>query len=141
MTADDEVIEVYLELRRQGMGEKAAARFLGTTHREIAAYAAANPDFAMALEDALAERLEKVAEAVYRAAQDGDMTAAKQVLESHAPAEWTKPTPEMILKVRRDEPLTLEEVSSLRERLERAARKEALDAVAVEVDGEEVTHA
>ena len=130
---DEAVIALYLEMRRYGVGERAAARYLGTSHREIAAYAEAVPAFKLALEDAIHERLERVAEAVYVAGQQGDMTAARMVLESHAPAEWTKPTPEMLVKVQRDEPLTLDEVSDLKKRLEAAAHKEALDAVAVEV--------
>ncbi len=130
---DAEVIELYLEMRRQGVGERAAARYLGASHREIAAYAEAVPSFKMALEDALAERLEKVEEKIWQAGQEGDMTAATKIVESHAPAEWTKPTPEMLVKIQRDEPLTLDEVSELKKKLEAAAHKEALDAVAIEV--------
>jgi hypothetical protein len=130
---DAEVIELYLEMRRQGVGERSAARYIGASHREIAAYAEAVPEFKAALEDALAERIEKVAEQVYVAGQAGDIAAAKMVLESHSPSEWVKPTPEMLVKVQRDEPLTLDEVAELKKKLEAAAHKEALDAVAIEV--------
>lgn len=135
--SDADVIEIYLEMRRSGMGERAAARVLGTSHREIAAYAEANPTFKLALEDAIAERLERVEAKVWEAGQNGDITAATKVLESHAPAEWTKPTPEMILKVQRDEPLSLEEVKELHKKLEAANHKAALDSSAIEVEGEE----
>jgi hypothetical protein len=131
--SEQQVMALYLDMRRSGVGERAAARYLGTSHREIAAYAEAVPAFKLALEDAIHERLERVAEAVYVAGANGDITAAKLVLESHAPAEWTKPTPEMLVKVQRDEPLTLDEVADLHKRLAAAARKETLDAVAIEV--------
>lgn len=136
MTAatEEDVIELYLEMRRSGVGERAAARVLGTSHREIAAYAEANPAFKLALEDALAERLERVEQKVWEAGQEGDITAAKQVLESHAPAEWTKPTPEMLVKVQTEQPLTLDEVNDLRKKLEAAQHKAALDAKAIEVE-------
>lgn len=135
MTDDEAVIDVYLEMRRAGMGERQAARRLGTTHREIAAYADMNPEFAMRLEDALLERLEAVEHKVWEAGQAGDMTAAKQVLESHAPAEWTKPTPEMILRVQQVDADI--DVGDLKARLEAAQRKIELDRVAIEVDSDE----
>jgi hypothetical protein len=100
---DDRVaIETYLEMRRSGMGERQAARQFGVSHREIQQYADMNPDFAAALEDALLERLERVEAKMWEAAQEGSETAAKTVLESHAPVEWSKPSPEMILKVQRE---------------------------------------
>jgi hypothetical protein len=129
-----DVIEAYLEMRRAGVGERQAARFMGCSHRDIASYADANPDFALRLEDALAERLERVEGAVWQAGQAGDMTAAAKVLDSHAPDQWIKPTPEMILSVRDDRPLTLDEVRDLKTTLEAAKRQKELRESSIEVD-------
>lgn len=135
--SEQDIINFYLDMRREGMGERQAARALGVSHREIMAYAEAVPSFKMALEDALIERIEAVEHKVYEAGQAGDITAAKMVLESHLPAEWTKPTPEMLVKVQRDEPMTLEEVNVLRQKLEAAKHKAELDAGAIEVEASE----
>ena len=124
--------EDYLELRRSGLGERQAARAFGVNHREIAAYAEMNPDFKLALEDALAERLERVESKMWEAAQEGSETAAKTVLESHAPTEWTKPSPEMILKVQQS--VEDVDVPALLQRLEAAKRQQELRAGSIEVE-------
>lgn len=131
----DDNAEAYLEMRRSGMGERTAARAFGVSHREIAEYASMHPEFRLALEDALAERLERVEAKMWLAAQEGSETAAKTVLESHAPTEWTKPTPEMILKVQQS--VESVDVPALYERLEEVKRQKELRAGSIEVEAED----
>lgn len=140
MSPEDEVIEFYLELRRQGMGERQAARVVNSTHRDIQQYADMNPDFAARLEDALLERLERVEAKMWQAAQEGSETAGKLVLESHAPTEWTKPTPDMILRVQQDADTI--DIEALRQRLEAAQhqqelREKSIEAKAIESGDED----
>lgn len=132
---DRDIEEIYLECRRQGMGERQAARFLGTTHREIQQYATMNDDFRLRLEDALAERLEMAEHRAWQAAHDGDPAMLKATLESHNPAEWTKPTPDMILKVQRD--VDEIDVPDLLKRLQAAQRQQELRERSIETTATE----
>ena len=135
MTPDNEVLEMYLEMRRTGVGERSAARRVNADHRELAAWFEMNPAAKARLEDALLERLEMVEQKMWEAGQEGDINAATKVLESHLPAEWTKPTPEMILRVQQVDADV--DVSALRARLEAAQRKIELDRVAIDVEADD----
>lgn len=126
---------MYLEMRRDGVGERSAARQVHADHRELAAWFEMNPDARARLEDALIERIERVEAKMWAAGQEGDINAATKVLESHLPAEWTKPTPEMILRVQQVDADI--DVGDLKARLEAAQRKIELDSVAIEVEADD----
>lgn len=128
---DQERENEYLEMRRNGYGPQVAARLLGTTAREMAGYMALNPAFGDAVAEAIAESLEKIEQKVIETAQDGDMQAARFVLESHKPSEWIKPDREVVVRLGLD-PASFD-LPELTRRLE-LAHANAIDAESEEVD-------
>lgn len=139
----DELLDVamrtYLDARRKGQGPHTAARAVNATAREMERYINLNPAFADAVEDAVAEALELVANGVFAAAQpdaegQSDLTAARMVLESHLPGEWLKPDRDMVLRLGADEALGDEGVKALSDRLAAAeAKAKAIEVTATEV--------
>lgn len=115
--------EFYLELRRKGYGPIVSARTIGSTAREVDEYLRLDRRFADAVDEAIAESMEKVEHAVIESAQDGDLVAARLVLESHKPAEWTKPERDINFNVL---PQGFD-VDDLHRRLGEAARKKAIE--------------
>lgn len=127
--AIDLAMNVYLEARRDGVGEIAAARLVNSSAKEIERFARLNPRFADALEDAIAESLERIEAKVKESAQDGDFQAAKLVLESHLPERWTKPDREMIVRLGQPEEI---DVVALHKRLEAIAASSTETVIDVE---------
>lgn len=131
---DEQLEELYLDARRRGMGPISAARYVGAPYRAMQAYIAANPDFSARVDDAVNESMEKVENKVMEAGQAGDLTAAKMILESHRPQEWTKPDREVMVRLGLDDNLNIDE---LRQRLE-LAHANAIDVESRELEpGEE----
>lgn len=135
--AIDLAMNVYLEARRNGHGEIAAARIVHSSPKEIERFARLNPAFADALEDAVAESLERIEFRMKEAAQDGDFQAGKLVLETHLPTKWVKPERELLIRLGQPEEI---DVGELHKRLAAiAATSEAIDVESEEVpDGETV---
>ena len=128
---EDAAIRVYLEAIRSGYGPIMAARLVNSTAAEIERFARLNEPFAQSVREAVDESLERVESKVKESAQEGDMTAAKLVLESHLPEKWSKPDREML--VRLGAPVEID-VADLHSRLK------ALDAgQTIDTESEEVT--
>lgn len=126
---EEAAIRVYLEARRHGYGPIMAARLVNSTAADIEQFARLNESFANAVREAVDESLERIESRVKGSAQDGDMTAAKLVLESHLPETWTKPDKEMVLRLGEAPEINVPELH---------ARLKALDAGEI-LDVEEVT--
>lgn len=101
----------YLSYRREGVGPNSAAIKVGVRPRAMAAYIEGNLEFAMKVDEALAERIEAVEEQAWAAAtrtttdedgfeiKAGEPWAIKMVLESHLPDTWSRPDREAILRI------------------------------------------
>lgn len=86
---EDALKQAYLDARLNGAGPHTAARLVGTTKREMDRYISLDDEFADAIEEVLAERLERVEANAWQAAiEDREQWAIKLVLESHAPHDW-----------------------------------------------------
>lgn len=126
-------MNVYLEARRNGMGEIAAARKVNSTAKEIERFARLNPSFADALEDAVNESLERIEFKMKEAAQDGDFQAGKLVLETHLPTKWVKPERELLIRLGQPEEIDVAELHKRLEAIATNSTEKVLD-----VDSEEV---
>jgi hypothetical protein len=78
----------FLDQLRQGVRRGAAAEYLGFARRVIDTYIADNPDFAEAVEDAEKDADELIEEAMFQAASNGNVAAAKLWLERRSPDRW-----------------------------------------------------
>lgn len=127
---EEAAILVYLEARRAGHGPIMAARLVNSAAAEIDRFARLNESFALAVQDAVNESLERIESKVKESAQDGDMVAAKLVLESHLPEQWSKPDREVLLRLGQPEEI---DVSALHKRLKALDAGEIIDAESEEV--------
>lgn len=134
--AIDLAMKVYLEARRDGYGEIAAARIVNSSAKEIDRFIRMNPAFADAVEEAKAESLERVAAKVMETAQQGDFQAGKFVLEAHPdlPNKWIKPDREMVLRLGQPEEI---DVNALHARLKAIEAGEIIDAGSEEESDDE----
>jgi hypothetical protein len=72
---------IYLEHVRNGMQRGAAAEALGLSRQKVREFIATHPDFAAEVEGAELDATEHVQEALYQAAVNGSVSAARTWLE------------------------------------------------------------
>lgn len=128
MLSDDQ--EIYLDLIRAGVGKITAAREIGTSAAAMERYTATDQEFANAVEEALAERLERVVNKVWEKAQAGDSKELELVLVTQAPREWARPNKEYLLKIQQVPEMSQAELEEMHRRL--TQRAEAIDVEEVE---------
>lgn len=85
---DEELRQRYLEAKRAGKGPVTCAREVGATVRAMNAYIAADLDFALQVEEAEAEAIERVANAAMEMAQKGHKDFALPLLQARMPEDW-----------------------------------------------------
>lgn len=73
--------DLFLEHIRNGMQRGAAAEALGLSRRRVREWIATHLDFLAAVEDAETDAIEHVQEALYQAAINGSVSAARTWLE------------------------------------------------------------
>ncbi len=115
---NDQLKQQYLDEIRKGKGPITAARAIGSTQAMMNEYLAMDLLFAEQVDEARAEALEAVEAKVFERATEGDLGAAKMILESHLPDKWTRPDKDMILRLGRIEEDI--DIAALHARLEAA---------------------
>lgn len=120
-----EVQEEYLDLRRRGVGAITAARAIHVPADEMQRYINMVPEFGAKVEEALAERIERVENKAWELAQDGNFKEMELVLTTQASKDWMRPDKEMILKLQQQTELSDEDLTELHRRLE--MRQKAID--------------
>lgn len=118
---DKERRAMYLDLIREGKGPITAAHAVGMTLAAMNSYLDADVAFRTEVEEARAYVLEKIEEATYKSAMEGDFNSRKMVLESHLPDKWTKPSDTLNLNVHHDNEV---DVAALHAKLDAIHRKE-----------------
>jgi hypothetical protein len=78
----------YLALLRAGHGKRSAARSIRVSHETIRLFRKSEPTFETLESDAVAELVETVETALYRAAVGGNVTACQVILYNRCPEKW-----------------------------------------------------
>jgi hypothetical protein len=81
--------ETYLEALRQGMGRKQAARSIGVGIRTVQRYANQHPRWVEDRDEAEAEAIEQVENALFNTAINGNVSASIFFLTNRHPDRWT----------------------------------------------------
>ena len=96
---EEGIKRVYLDALRDGKGPIVAAREINRLASDMDRFIRLDESFALQVQEAVAESIERIEAKVKETAQAGDFQAAKLVLETHKPEQWMKPEREVLLKM------------------------------------------